>query len=64
MNMCLPNDVSLYANYEPLKRVTHHFKRDATRSNCAKVDYKCVLSRNFYDIPQHFEDYFLNVKIL
>jgi len=54
--MRLPNNFNLFVHYKSLKRVTHNFKRDATRINCSKANY-------FYDdafsrFPQHFEDYF------
>jgi hypothetical protein len=36
--MCLPIHVNLTIEYEPLRRVTHNFTRNATRSNCAKLN--------------------------
>ncbi len=44
-----------------LQKVTHNFKRDATRSNCAKVNYICTerISR----FPKQIHNYFLRAII-
>ncbi|CAF1219733.1 unnamed protein product [Rotaria sordida] len=57
--MCLPINVELRAMYKSLKKVTHNFKRNATRINCLKMNYKCTddISR----FPKHLKDYFRNV---
>ncbi|CAF1147963.1 unnamed protein product [Rotaria sordida] len=55
--MCLPNNVSLYVDYFTLKKVTHNFKRDATRINCAKMNYLCTTKVSRYS--KHLYDYFL-----
>ncbi|CAF1512461.1 unnamed protein product [Rotaria sp. Silwood1] len=36
--MCVSNHVNLSIEYEPLRRVTHNFTRNATRSNCTKLN--------------------------
>jgi len=66
MNMCLPNNVRLFVNYESLTRVTRSFKRDETRMNCVKVKYICTKLNYIYDnfqFPKHFKDYFLHLEI-
>jgi hypothetical protein len=32
-------NVDLHVEYRPLKKVTHNFRRDATRINCSKVNF-------------------------
>jgi hypothetical protein len=64
MKMCLPNNVHLFANDEFLKRMTHNFTKDATRINCAKVNYICTTLNYRYDnsqVAKYFKDYFLHV---
>jgi hypothetical protein len=58
--MCLPHNVSLYVVYRSLQKVTHNFKRDATRTNCAKVNYICT--DKVSQFPKHFYNYFLCVE--
>jgi hypothetical protein len=50
MNMCLPNNVDLFVNYESLARVTRNFKTDETRMNCAKV--RCMCTKHPHPHPQ------------
>jgi hypothetical protein len=52
----LPNHFSLYVTYDSLKRVTHNFKRNATRINSAKVDFLYTIDDRRF--PKHFKDYF------
>jgi hypothetical protein len=59
--MCLPNNVHLYIDYKSLKRVTHNFRRDATKINCSKVRYVCTNDIRF---PKHFRNYFLETDTL
>jgi hypothetical protein len=64
--MSLPNNVRLFVRHESLERITNNFKRDATRANCAKVNYVCRIFGLGYGNPQileHFKDYFLHVNI-
>ena len=35
--MCLSNNLHLDLDYKSMKRITHSFTRDATRTNCAKL---------------------------
>ncbi|CAF2938854.1 unnamed protein product [Rotaria sp. Silwood2] len=56
---CLPNNiVHLNIFYHQLKRVTHHFTRDTTRINCAKLNSLCLGGRR---LPKYAKDYFPHV---
>ncbi|CAF0759357.1 unnamed protein product [Rotaria sp. Silwood1] len=56
---CLPNNaVHLNIFYHQLKRVTHHFTRDTTRINCAKLNSLCFGGRR---LPKYAKDYFPHV---
>ncbi|CAF3775208.1 unnamed protein product [Rotaria sordida] len=58
----LQSNVLLYINYESLKRLTHNFKRDATRINCAKVNE--LKFRSGAKCPNSsLQEYFPNAKI-
>jgi hypothetical protein len=59
---CLPSDIYLFIDYRSMKKVTHNFKRAATRINCSKANY--IYSDEFSRVPKHFEDYFLSTKAL
>lgn len=37
--VCLPNNLRLWVDYEPLKRVTYNFTRNRTRNNCEKLAF-------------------------
>jgi len=58
---CLLKDVHLLINYKPLKRVTHNFKRETTRINCAKILCTCLEEKIRF--PIHTKDYFLKLHI-
>ena len=61
----LSKNVSLFVDFKSLERVTEHFRRDATRINCNKVNYTCFeysCGYNKSKIPQHIKDYFLHVN--
>ncbi|CAF0818578.1 unnamed protein product [Rotaria sp. Silwood1] len=58
---CLPYGVNLHIDYQPLKRVTYNFKRNATRINCSKVRYIC--SDTTFRFPKHFKNYFLDIDV-
>jgi len=58
---CLPNDVSVYMDYQRMKKVTRNFRRNTTRSNCAKMSY--VFFCNRLTFPEHLRDYFPNINI-
>jgi hypothetical protein len=58
---CLPYGVDLHVDCKPLKRVTHNFKRGATRINCSKVRYRC--SDENIRFPKQFKDYFLDIDV-
>ena len=55
----LPNNLCLCVKYESLKRVTHNFKRDATKINCTKLAY--LYTNDDLRFPRHFKDYFPRV---
>ncbi|CAF1444063.1 unnamed protein product [Rotaria sordida] len=65
--VCLPNNVCLFVKYESLESVTYNFTRNATRLNCAKVNYMCTkldyLTNRDFQFPKHFKDYFLHVDL-
>ncbi|CAF1224991.1 unnamed protein product [Rotaria sp. Silwood1] len=54
----LNNNVHLNIFYHQLKRVTHHFTRDTTRINCAKLNSLCFGGRR---LPKYAKDYFPHV---
>lgn len=54
------NPISLIIDYNQLQRCTHNFTRDSTRVNCTKV--KRLRIENRLNLPEHFNDYFPNVK--
>ncbi|CAF2099029.1 unnamed protein product [Rotaria magnacalcarata] len=72
---CLPFDVRVSMQYELLKKVTRNFRRNTTRSNCAKMNcvYLCtkVEFSGYFDnfsprkpqFPEHIKDYFPRAKI-
>ncbi|CAF3161616.1 unnamed protein product, partial [Rotaria sp. Silwood2] len=62
MKMCLSNHVNLSIQYEPLKRVTHNFTRNATRFNCAKLN--SLFLNGKCRVPKHVKAYFAHTKIL
>ena len=72
---CLPFGVRVFMNYELAKEVTRNFRRNATRSNCAKLNW-VHLSRNLQffghlnnfeprkqQLPEHINDYFPHAQI-
>ncbi|CAF1467107.1 unnamed protein product [Rotaria sordida] len=73
--MCLPFDVNVYMNYKIVRKVTRNFRRNSTRSNCAKMGYvylsreaKCCGSLNEFfcpklQFPEHIQDYFPHAQI-
>ncbi len=58
---CLPNNVRFLMDYLLLKKVTRNFRRNTTRTNCAKMIY--VNFRNKLKFPEHLKDYFPNAII-
>ncbi|CAF3253229.1 unnamed protein product [Rotaria socialis] len=72
---CLPFDVRVSMQYELLKKVTRNFRRNTTRSNCAKMNcvYLCtkVEFSGYFDnfsprkpqFPEHIKDYSPRAKI-
>ena len=54
--------VNLLNMNKSLKKVTHNFKRNATRINCSKVQY--LRTDRIYRFPKHFTDYFPGVHIV
>jgi hypothetical protein len=59
---CLPNNVRVSMYYPLVKKVTRNFRRNTTRSNCAKM------SRVFFfhesKLHDHLKDYFPHAQIL
>jgi hypothetical protein len=53
---CLMNNVQLYMDYRPLKKVTHNFTRKATRINCSKILFP--YGNYINQFPKYFKDYF------
>ena len=58
--VCLSNNVHLNLDYESMKRITHHFTRDATRTNCAKLKSVCF---DVTWISKYVRNYFPHAKI-
>ncbi|CAF0927994.1 unnamed protein product [Rotaria sordida] len=58
---CLPNDVRIRIDYRLVKKVTRNFRRNTTRSNCAKLSY--IVFRNKLKFPEHLKDYFPHAHI-
>jgi hypothetical protein len=59
---CLPNNVCVYMDYRLVKKVTRNFRRNKTRSNCAKM--LVVSFWNSSKFPEHLKDYFPHARIL
>ncbi|CAF1262603.1 unnamed protein product [Rotaria sordida] len=59
---CLPNNVCVGMDYRLVKKVTRNFRRNTTRSNCAKMSF--VGFRNKSTFPEHLKDYFPHAKII
>jgi len=57
----LQNNLILFVNYESLQRVTHHFIKDATRTNCGKISKLHVCGRE--KRCNSLEEYFPYAKI-
>jgi len=53
---CLPYHLCLRADYGRAKKITRNFRRNLTRSNCAKLD--CVVFVRALKFPEHLKDYF------
>jgi len=61
MNISLPNNLHLCVDYQSLKRVTYHFTRYKTRSNCVKL---AALYLDVVDqINENVKNYFPNTCI-
>jgi len=58
---CLPNDVRVTMDYRLVKKVTRNFRRNATRSNSAKVVVVYFLKKSKF--PEHLKDYFPHAQI-
>ena len=73
--MCLPFHVRVYMNYEIVRKVTRNFRRNSTRSNCAKMNHVYLFRKREYcgslhellrpkiQFPEHIKDYFPHAKI-
>jgi hypothetical protein len=58
---CLPNNVRVTMDYLLVKKVTRNFRRNTTRSNCAKMS--SVFFYHQSKFPDHLKDYFPHAKI-
>ncbi|CAF3201428.1 unnamed protein product [Rotaria sp. Silwood2] len=58
---CLPNIFYLSVDYQSLERVTHNFRRNATRVNCAKLRFLSVYRT--FEISEHVKDYFPHANV-
>ncbi|CAF4443099.1 unnamed protein product, partial [Rotaria sp. Silwood2] len=73
--MCLPFHVRVYMNYKIVRKVTRNFRRNSTRSNCAKMnsvylfrelEYRGPLHEFFrpkVQFAEHIKDYFPHAEI-
>jgi hypothetical protein len=53
----LPFDLTVYVNYEVIRRITHDFRRIETRINCSKIN--CLYSSlDRFRPSKHFKKYF------
>jgi len=59
---CLPPNIYVMMNYQLAKKVTRNFRRNATRSNCAKMSFVCFGSKS--EFPEHLKDYFSHARIV
>ena len=72
---CLPFHVRVYMNYKIVRKVTRNFRRNTTRSNCAKMNYVYLFRKlefhaslnDFFrgklQFPEHIKDYFPHAQI-
>ena len=56
---CLPNDIHVTMDYRLAKEITHNFRRNITRKNCAKM--RSVYFQSKLTFPDHIKDYFPGV---
>ena len=56
----LSNNLHLNLNYKAMKRITHSFTRDVTRTNCAKLKSVCL---DVTWISKYVRNYFPHTKI-
>jgi hypothetical protein len=57
----LPNNVYLFIDYRPLKRITYNFTRDETWINCSKVRYR--YPNHITRLPKNFKNYLLHAHV-
>ena len=58
--VCLSDNLHLNLDYESMKRITHSFTRDATRTNCAKLKSVCL---GVTWISKYLRNYFPHTEI-
>ncbi len=58
--VCLSNNLHLNLNYKAMKRITHSFTRNTTRTNCAKLRSLCL---GVTWISKYLRDYFPHTEI-
>ena len=58
---CLPNNVCVNMDYRLVKKATRNFRRNTTRSNCAKMVFVYFLKKSKF--PEHLKDYFPHAQI-
>ncbi len=59
---CLPNNVRVSMDYLLVKKVTRNFRRNTTRTNCAKMSYVFFMRKSKF--PDHLADYFPHAQIV
>ena len=58
----LPNGLYVSMDYQFARKVTHNFRRNSTRNNCAKISYVSFHRKLPY--PEYLPDYFPCAQIL
>lgn len=58
---CLPTNVHVYVDYQPMRKITRNFRRNTTRSNSVKISSICFEKK--YNLPAHFHAYFPYARI-
>lgn len=56
-----PNGLDMVMDYQFVRKVTRNFRRNSTRTNCAKIRFISFYRKLPY--PEHMKDYFPFAKI-
>ena len=59
---CLSKKILVYINYRLAKKVTHNFRNNAARNNCAKIVSTAFLTTSKF--PDHIKDHFSSARDL